>query len=418
MKLLTRIGRSYMFAAGIAFLSGLAILYAILLWLVRMETDEKLVNSSVEIARQIEIGRSPPAFPPFIEIRKTQELTNNMEIRDTLIFDPAENENEPYRELTTVKRIGGQFYRITVRSSEIENTEFITSAFIILALVFTFFMIGLFFLNRRQTVNILNPFFRNLEAVKSFSLTRLRPVRMEHTGTDEFDEMKEVLEQLMHRASEDYQNLKQFTENASHELQTPLAVIRSKLEALINDEDLSEGENARIEELGRSVSRLERMNKSLLLLTRIDNRQFSDRTKVNLTRLVKEQIDQLSELMLLKGLHIHWEKDDEFEQQINPELAGIVVSNLLSNALNHTPEGGEISLFAAVHELRIANTGNGELSKKSYLFHRFVKEDPSGSGSGLGLAIVKTICDTNGLEISYQWEEAEKKHIFRISSKK
>ncbi|HYW97114.1 MAG TPA: HAMP domain-containing sensor histidine kinase [Bacteroidales bacterium] len=414
MKLLKKVTRSYAIATAAALLAGLIVFYLVLLWMVRLESDEKLENSVTGISHQISNGGALPWFPPFIETSESSLKHEMKVLGDTAVFDSVEKEAEPYRVINVVKKINGRFYTITVRSSEIENGEFITSAFIILAVVYTVFMFGLLFIIRRQSNRLWKPFFRHLAAIRSFSLSRLQPVNLDKTGTDEFDEMKNVIEQLTRRAVDDYLNLKQFTENASHELQTPLALMKGKVETLLNDQNLSGEQSEKVRSIGQSLNRLERVNRSLLLLARIENRQFPETSDLNFARLIEEQVEQMSELAALKNVRIAFPEQGDFRINMNRELAGILVANLLSNAIRYTPEGGKIEFFTFHGGLKIMNTGSTELQKKERLFQRFVKEDDSVSTPGLGLSIVNAICELNGLIAEYRWDKDRSMHVFTV----
>ena len=325
-----------------------------------------------------------------------------------------ENEAEPYRVINAVKKINGRFYKITVRSSEIENGEFISSTFIILAIVYSVFMFGLLFIIRQQSNRLWKPFFKNLAAIRSFSLSRLQPVYLDKSGTDEFDEMKNVIEQLTRRAVDDYLNLKQFTENASHELQTPLALMKGKVETLLNDQNLSGAQSEKIRSIGQSINRMEKVNRSLLLLARIENRQFPEKSDINFTSLIHEQVEQLSELASLKNVSMTFREQGNFIMNHEPRTCSIMISNLLSNAIRYTAKGGQIEIFTFPDELKIMNSGSKELSKKERLFQRFVKEDDSVSTPGLGLSIVHAICELNGLIPEYKWDPGRSMHTFTI----
>ncbi len=107
MKLLKKVSRSYLIATGVALSTGLIVLYLVLLWLIRMETDEKLMNSVREIESKIELGGTLPQMMPFIETSETSLMKETNILKDTSLFDAGENETEPYRELTSVRRREG-----------------------------------------------------------------------------------------------------------------------------------------------------------------------------------------------------------------------------------------------------------------------------------------------------------------------
>ncbi len=405
-----------MIATGVALSTGLIVMYLVLLWLIRMETDEKLMNSVMEIETKIESGGTLPQMMPFIETSETLSMKETNILKDTSLFDARENEAEPYRELTSVRRVKGRFYRITVRSSKIENGDFLTSAFIILAIVYSAFILGVFVFTRKRIARLWAPFFKNLSLTRAFSLSGFQPVQLEKTGIDEFDEMKEVVEQFTNRALDDYQNLKQFTGNASHEMQTPLAAIKGKLESMLNDERLTPELASMVRSVDHSVSRLGRLNRSLLLLARIESRQYPEKTEVSFRSVVLDLVDQFSELAALKNISIVLLPGADFQYIINADLASVLVSNLLLNAVNHNYERGFIEIQTSGNTMKFSNSGTGELVKKEKVFQRFVKENDASDSPGLGLSIVSTICNQNKLELSYSWDEVKKQHVFTVKT--
>ena len=200
----------------------------------------------------------------------------------------------------------------------------------------------------------------------------------------------------------DYKSLKEFTENASHEIQTPLAIIKSKLELLIQQENFKEEQMQAIQSVYDAANRLSRLNQALILLTKIENHQFEKREQIDLTEVVKKHILNFKELIEAKEIRLNHTIEGDVKLKINPVLADVLISNLLTNAIKHNVEKGEINLSLSKNELTVSNTGAELKINPLELFDRFKKDSVSSESLGLGLSIVKKICDSEKFTISYE----------------
>jgi signal transduction histidine kinase len=199
----------------------------------------------------------------------------------------------------------------------------------------------------------------------------------------------------------DYVSLKSFADTASHEMQTPLAVINSKLDLLIQDQSLDEKQTKQLAAMYDAVGRLRKLNQSLLLITKIENQQFLQTSRVNLRKLIENKLIQLEELIVARHLNISTDLAD-VSISINPYLADILL---------HNTDNGTIIILLQQQSLSVRNTGHPLGFDASRLFDRFRKDNAS-EGVGLGLAIVKQICDSSGFTIQYRYDNGQ--HIFTI----
>lgn len=211
----------------------------------------------------------------------------------------------------------------------------------------------------------------------------------------------------------DFQNLKQFTENAAHELQTPMAIIQSKTELLLQHPNLDERQVDHINAIYASSNRLSRLNRSLLLLSRIENGQFPLDQQVDFSTLVRTQVDWVSEIAESQGLSLDVVIEDQVNHPSHAMLAETLVSNLLKNAIRHNVDNGQISISLSADLLEISNSGKPLNVKPESLFERFAKDSVESSGSGLGLAIVRQVCDANSWGVNYIYNN--KRHTFRVN---
>ena len=216
----------------------------------------------------------------------------------------------------------------------------------------------------------------------------------------------------MDHRQENYNTFKEFAENASHEIQTPLAVIRSKLDLLVQHEGLSDEESTSLRSAYGAIKKLSRLSKDLLLLTKIDNKQFENKTNIDLKNKIEEKVNQFQELWKLDHIEI---KTSLSESHINasPDLIEILISNMLSNATKHNVPEGYIDVQLSLNKLKITNTGIQRPLDKDRLFKRFYKGANRDGNNGLGLSIVWQICEASGIKANYEYDY--NKHAFTFN---
>lgn len=242
-----------------------------------------------------------------------------------------------------------------------------------------------------------------------------KQVHFEKTGISEFDQLNTTLQEMIEKMQADFVNLREFTENASHEIQTPLAIIKSKLEMMLNDPALSSAQHLQLNEIFETVNRLSRMNETLLLLSKIENRQFIEKTDLDFSSLIKSRLANLEELIEMKRITLSLNLASPFIVSIHPMLADVLINNLLSNALKHNGTHGEILISSENNRIVFSNTGPLLTIDPLNIFKRFVKQGNSSSSNGLGLAIADEICKSNHLTLEYTYQN--KLHCFVLGKK-
>ena len=225
---------------------------------------------------------------------------------------------------------------------------------------------------------------------------------MTHTRTYEFKELNQFLEKMTNKALDDYRSLKEFSENASHELQTPLAIIRGKLELLMETR-IDEKQASLIEGIQNAVQKLSAVNQSLILLTKLENQEYPVKEKMNFSHFVKGEIESFRELIEMKSLSLTTKIEPEVYLNLNPVLADILFTNLFTNAIRHNLMNGSIDVTLSSSGLSVKNTGDPPKVATQELFKRFKKDKQSSESTGLGLAIVKQICDLNNFTAGYEY---------------
>jgi len=321
------------------------------------------------------------------------------------------NDNDAYRELTFSIIAGGQWYKARVIKSLAATHDTASAVFLITFCTILLVLVVTILINRSILKKLWQPFYQSLDILQQFKVGNREQLQFPSTGIDEFNFMNAALERSTGKALQDYNALRVFTENASHELQTPLAIIRSKLEVLMQGENLSEQQFASLQSASEALNRLSRMNQSLLLLTKIENEQYTLKSAVDIDLLLKNKIEQFKELWEDKHLQIAQDVK-QVQLHVNKELVELLLNNLFSNATRHNYDHGEIFIVLDEDKLMISNTGAKAPLNKAHLFQRFYNPLKSSTGNGLGLAVIRQICEASGLEVVYEY--TEEKHVFMI----
>lgn len=384
-------------------ISGIAI-YFILSAVINQQIDEQLAANLQRVEIQLAETPQPEFFEASTEIKKTEKMVGETIYSDTLIFNEQEQEMEEFRQIETVANIAGENLEITIRKSKIESEDLLETLVFVMVSAMLLLTVVLILVNRRVAKQLWLPFFNNLKIIEQFSVNDKKPVLLETTGISEFEKLNAVLAGLTGQIISDYKNLKQFTEDVSHELQTPVAIIRSKLETLINDSEILEKQAKTLQVIYSTANRLARLNKSLILLAKIDNLQFPETSEISFKELINEKLNEWQELMELKLIIPDCNFPGDIRVKMSSELAEILISNLISNAINHNDLNGRINISLENNQLIISNFGEKELANPEAVFNRFYKENASSKSVGLGLAIVKKICDTYSISIKYTFE--------------
>jgi len=332
----------------------------------------------------------------------------DVEIRDTLVWNERLQQKEPNLKMEAYRTVNGNSYHITTYGA-LADTDDITEAVTkILLWILGMQVIGAIGVGFIVSNRLFKPFRETLDRLKDFDLQDKQPIEAEDTNVKEFDDLNRFVEQMTRKAVSDYKNLKEFAENASHELQTPLSIAKGKLE-LLTETDLSPEQYQYVDDSQRAIKKLSRLSESLSLLTKIENHEFTDTDEVNMTKLIKESTQSFDEFIKLNGLSVTTDLQEDVKVHIHPVLADILWTNLFQNAIKHNIEEGKISISLTNERLTIANTGQPIDQDPGELFDRFKKGDQNTSSIGLGLSIIKQIADQNNYEISYlnndNWHE-------------
>jgi signal transduction histidine kinase len=414
MKLAQRYNRANLVTSFIILTITGVIYYIAIHFILTGKLDKDLVIEEKEIEAYVNNYGKLPAPGDFLHQKVTyQKTTSRKTIERNFFYDDfyneTEKENEPGRTLVTSVSLKGVHYEVKISKSRVESEDLIQLIFIITLAVTILLLVSLLLINRFVLQRIWSPFYSTLGMMKAFNIAQTEEIKPQQTKIEEFNELNESANAMAARVRKDYRELKSFTDNASHEMMTPLAIVNSKLDSLLQTGTFSAAQGAIIEDIYNAIGRLIKLNQSLLLLAKIENNLIADVQDIQLQQLIVDKVFQFQEL---------FEKDKlTLVQNLQPckvsmskYLADILLNNLFANAIRHNHAGGSIEIILQAGFLSFSNTGKSE-ELSSQLFERFSKS-ASSEGAGLGLAISKQICTRYGFAITYQ--HLADKHQFLV----
>jgi signal transduction histidine kinase len=381
--------------------------------------DDGLANSKILVIQKVHEDSTL--------IHKTDFLESNYAIReipserahdfkdqyfDSALYMQNENDYEPVRILRTAFRRQAKYYELQIVSSMVEEDDLIEDLVYALIWLYVFLLGSILMINNVLLKKIWKPFYKLLDNLKTFKLgsrERFDPVK---TNVDEFNSLNETIESLLQRTITTFNNQKHFIENAAHELQTPLAISLNKLELLNETENISEDQMKEVGSVIQSLERLTRLNKTLLLLSKIENRQFPEEMLVDFNALADRLTAAFSDVAEFKDVRLSTIHEGKLTQKMNPDLAEILFSNLIKNAIVHNYPGGVVAVKMTNATASVENSSKSAALDEKQIFQRFYKNSDTNTSTGLGLAIVKSILDYYGFKVTYSFAGA---HLFTIN---
>lgn len=398
-----------------------ALFYAFILEEVYDNVDDGLKNQKILILREVY------AHPKLLEtneyginqfritsVEDENDFSEENRLDNEFFYMPYDDEMEPYRVLRTGFYAPDQKpYHLEIRTSTVEEDDLIlnlTTALIVLYLVL---VLGVYLINELVLRRAWRPFNIILENLNLYRFGKKDDLKVLTTNILEFNQLDEEIHRMWRRNEEVFDDQKRFIENAAHELQTPLAITINKLEMLMEDESLSENQLTQLADSKSSMKRLVNLNKALLMLSRIENKQYKDINQISLNQLIEEISKDFYDFLLFQDITLQVEEHTVFETSMNKDLALIMLSNLFRNAIRYNVKGGRIFINIDEHQVSVANTGHPISLDQEKIFNRFHKGTQDSQSNGLGLAIVKSIVDSySQLSIDYRFEG--EMHIFSI----
>lgn len=418
MKLLTKTSRYYILYTIPVILFSAIFIYFFLLNEIG-ESNESILLTRVKVIKNYIAKGNTTVLNVFEvnnevyikEIEKDRIIPQT--IKDTLMYSEIEKEYISSKMIEQNSIVNGKNYQIKVWKSTIEYDELME----VVSIVFIVMLLVLFlvtaYINSRISKLIWTPFKNTLDYIKDFSVHTTDYKKLESNEITEFSELNSSINHMTSKMISDYKNQKKFAENASHEFQTPLAIIKGKIDLLLQENTLNEESLTLLVSIEEATSRLSRINKSLLLLSKIENQQYEKTDTVALLPLIEKVLALNEDFILDKNLQFVYDNTTDLTFRINSELCFVLINNLIQNAVRHNVNNGKITISIKDETLLISNTGALEPLNEVSIFERFEKKSSSTNSIGLGLAIVKEIAEANSITVLYKYENKE--HVFSLS---
>ncbi|MFD1550932.1 hypothetical protein DNU06_04985 [Putridiphycobacter roseus] len=380
---------------------ALLIMYFSFNFFLEREIDKKLMLDESKIANLIENGYLSYKISPFAGFRVVSDsIAISQSVKNEVILDPFLNKNREFRTLTTIKKINGIHYLIYVKQSLVERKHmvYVMVTVILIFIVFSAIIFQIFFWKMQN--KIWQPFFNSIDKLKKISLGDETFPKFDPSDVDEFNMLNKELNFMTNKILSDYLSLKEYAENAAHETQTPLAIIRLEIEEIMQD-DLPNRVRKRIYKVYQAANRVSLLTEKLLLLTKIDNLEFNKLEVVNVTDLMLKEIGELDLLIKQKNIAISVLVKQDFKHSMDLYLLSILVDNLLSNAIKHNFQNGKIEIVSERESIAIKNT-TFENVEVTNVFKRFYKSSKTENSIGLGLSIVERIAEISKLHVKVE----------------
>ncbi len=322
---------------------------------------------------------------------------------DTMMYMQNEKTDEPVRLLTTIFLQNGKYYRLKIATSMVEEDDLIRQLFYAIIWLYLGMVVTIILFNNFLLKRVWRPFNQLLKQLKKFRLDKPAPVIIAKTNIDEFRLLNETIQKLLQQNIDTYISQKHFIENASHELQTPLAISINKLETLAETGQLRDEQLKLVADSLDNLERLTRLNRSLLLLSKIENKQFTALSSVHINDLVNKIVADFDDQFDYKNIRITIEDKGKCMVQMNEDLAAIMIINLVKNAIQHNNPGGFVNIIITATSLVVENSGIEIALDGEKIFNRFHSEQPSQNSTGLGLSIVKAIASLYNYRSTYSY---------------
>ncbi len=397
MKLLTKTNSYTSIIAFLLFATGAFIIYKIVLNKLDKGVDEQLLATKQQVINGLKNGIAPSDFLANIgqkiyvhEIYKQTRFCDKIEEYKQIVALGTNKENETLRELTFQTTINNNSYEVNISSSVTAGEKLGNYIILAVLVIFLISIIILYVLNRFVSASVFSPFYDTLSKIKTWNIKRNEILQFKNTNIEEFNLLNDTVKDLTQQITSDYKRLKEFTENVSHEAQTPLSIISTKLELLMQEADsFTTKQGDLLQQTYQATQRLYKLNQALILLSRIENKQFVEINQVNINQAIEEKLEVLEDFIEAKQIII--EKDYKFNLtvNINEYLLSILLNNLLINAIKYSSEeNGKIKIAIDETSFSVENKSFVDKIDKDFLFERFNKTSTSGS-LGVGLSLIK-----------------------------
>lgn len=411
MKLAKIYRRHTLITLALVIMTGGFLSYNIFIYFVHQSDHHTLMEFKQNLDKDIRERNKLPGNNTLSKGRITHKLVSpDVKIEpvfsDTVVYSTYKKEHVSYRILTYTQDTPQGNAIITLWQTSMDTDDVASAITISLITFFALYILFSVWWYKWFMRRLWLPFYRILRQLNRVDMTDRNMISINQCNIDEFNELVKVVNRMLTRINDDYTTLQGLTETTSHELQTPLSVIKAKIEMMQQDSNNSKKQSEQIKILEKSVDRLIRLNRFLLTIARINNNQFSAANPVSLKRYIDEFLESYADFIEIKGLVVTQHYDADFVLSLHPQLAEILVSNLLSNAIRYNVKGGSVEIYITCNTLKVVNT-YGNTIPSGNLLARFNKSVGEKDSIGLGLSIVDSICKKNDLHISIEVTDTE-----------
>ena len=410
MKLTTKTSLSFISLSTIFFLIGSVFMYFAVRVILAEDLSSRLYQMQGNFIDNINNKNDiNSASNQHVFIKESFDI-NTTQFSDTVLIE--NDKYVLYRKICFYHNIHNEIYKIEILQSQAQTDLLIWRIVILnVALAMVFFLI-IFFLNQISVRRGLKVFYSTVSKLENFNISKPELMYFENAEIDELKKLTEVLKKMSLKISSDFNEQKEYTENVSHEIQTPLAIISSKADELLQSENLKKEEMEQLEIIMNTTTRLAKINQALILLTKIDNRFYTGISVISIDKIIHEKLDFFSDLISEKRIILKTNICNALDFKMNRYLADTLFLNIIKNAIMHNNINGSINIILEGNILQIMNTGPKLLSKEN-IFKRFVRSSNKDS-LGIGLSIVKRVCNFYFIDINYSFDEV---HRFNLNFK-
>ena len=387
------------------------------------EVDDSLEDHAETVIRRSLAGEPLPDEPAttnnqyYLHEVSAEYAASRSHIRyeDNEVYIKSKNEFEPARTISYIFNDDqGRFFEVVVFTPTIDKADLKAAVAYWLAALYAAMVACIVVVNRRSLRRGMRPLQAILAWLDDYRLGERNKEMPQNTSVTEFRRLGEAISRTTKRNEALFEEQKRFTANASHELQTPLAVIQSRLEMLLDDGQLTEQQMGEVVKALHTLKALARTNRSLLLLSKIAGGQFTSTEAVSMAGTVDRLLPDMEMIYAHKGITVERRTDGDLVLNMDESLATTLATNLLKNAFTHCNRGGRIAISISTTSMSIANTGQETPLDGQRIFERFYHTPGNASSTGLGLSIVQAICRLYGISVDYRFERGM--HVFNVGS--
>ena len=407
MKLTTKTGLSFISSSAIFFLFGSVFMYYAVRVILAEDLSSRLYQMQNNFIENLNEDNDINLLKNKHVLINTTDKNNITSFSDTVLIE--NDQYVLYRKIRFYHSFNNSNYKIEILQSQAQTDLLIWRIVILnVALAMSFFLI-IFFLNHLSVKRGLRIFYKTVSKLENYNIGKPELISFENSEIDELNKLTDVFKKMTLKISNDYKEQKEYTENVSHEIQTPLAIISAKADELLQSENLKKTELEQLEIIMNTTTRLAKINQALILLTKIDNRFYTNEESIPLLKLINEKLNFFKDLLSEKKVKVKLDIDSSYTLLMNSYLADTLFLNLIKNAIMHNIVNGEIIIKLDSSTLSFINSGQ-KLNITGDIFKRFIRSENKDS-LGIGLSIVKKICGYYSIPISYNFN---KDHEFTL----